>query len=176
MLQTATATHPPVRPGDCVFVALDTPDAARAQRLVEALRGEVGGIKIGNELFTAQGPEGVRAVAGGERLFLDLKFHDIPNTVAGAVRSATRLRPFCLTLHVAGGRAMMEAAARAARASVVKFASIPCSQNPPCGAPHYRRWCRPVCCRGRGPHNQQSICGYSGPRRNAGLCTICRDR
>ena len=111
MLQTTTATHPK----DRVFAAIDTPDTARAAQLVAALRGEVGGIKIGNELFTAQGPEGVRALAGAARLFLDLKFHDIPNTVAGAVRSATRLRPFCLTLHVAGGRAMMEAAARAAR-------------------------------------------------------------
>jgi orotidine-5'-phosphate decarboxylase len=100
---------------DRVFVALDTPEVARATRLVEALRGEVGGVKIGNELFTAQGPDGVRAVAGGERLFLDLKFHDIPNTVAGAVRSAVHLRPFCLTLHASGGRAMMEAAVEAAR-------------------------------------------------------------
>ncbi len=100
---------------DRVFAALDTPDAARAARLVEALRGEVGGVKIGNELFTALGPEGVRAVAGGERLFLDLKFHDIPNTVAGAVRSAVQLRPFCMTLHASGGRAMMQAAAEAAR-------------------------------------------------------------
>ena len=100
---------------DRVFAAIDTPDTARAARLVEALRGEVGGVKIGTELFSAQGPDGVRAVAGGERLFLDLKFHDIPNTVAGAVRSAVHLRPFCLTLHASGGRAMMQAAAEAAR-------------------------------------------------------------
>ena len=115
MPQTATATHPTIRPGDRVFAAIDTPDIAGAARLVEALRGEVGGIKIGNELFTAQGPDGVRALAGGERLFLDLKFHDIPNTVAGAVRSAIRLRPFCLTLHASGGHAMMRAAAEAAQ-------------------------------------------------------------
>ncbi len=111
MSQAAIETHAM----DRVFAAIDTPDAARAARLVTALRGEVGGVKIGNELFTAQGPDGVRAVARGERLFLDLKFHDIPNTVAGAVRSAVHLRPFCLTLHASGGRAMMEAATEAAR-------------------------------------------------------------
>ncbi len=97
-----------------IFVALDTPDLARAARLTRALRGAVGGIKVGKELFTAQGPDGVRAVSGGERLFLDLKFHDIPNTVAGAVRAAVHLRPFILTLHAAGGRAMMQAAREAA--------------------------------------------------------------
>jgi orotidine-5'-phosphate decarboxylase len=115
MSQTTTAAHSASHPKNRVFAAIDTPDVGRAAGLVEALRGAVGGIKIGNELFTAQGPDGVRAVAGGERLFLDLKFHDIPNTVAGAVRSATRLRPFCLTLHASGGRAMMQAAAEAAR-------------------------------------------------------------
>ena len=59
-------------PKDCVFVALDTADLARAARLASALRGTVGGVKVGKELFTAHGPDGVRAVAGGERLFLDL--------------------------------------------------------------------------------------------------------
>jgi orotidine-5'-phosphate decarboxylase len=102
-------------PMERIFVALDTPDLAQAARLTRALRGAVGGIKVGKELFTAQGPDGVRAVSGGERLFLDLKFHDIPNTVAGAVRAAVHLRPFMLTLHAAGGRAMMHAAAEAAR-------------------------------------------------------------
>ena len=98
-----------------VFVALDTPELTRAARLAEALRGVVGGVKIGKELFTAHGPDGVRAVAGGEPLFLDLKFHDIPNTVAGAVRAAVHLRPAMLSLQAAGGRAMMQAAAEAAR-------------------------------------------------------------
>ena len=98
-----------------IFVAIDTPDLGRAAALARDLSGAVGGIKLGKEFFTAHGPDGVRAVAGGERLFLDLKFHDIPNTVAGAVRAAVHRRPFMLTLHASGGRAMMEAAAEAAR-------------------------------------------------------------
>jgi len=98
-----------------VFVALDTPELAQAASLARALRGEIGGVKVGKELFTAQGPDGVRALSGGNRLFLDLKFHDIPNTVAGAVRAATHLRPFMMTLHAAGGTAMMQAAVQAAR-------------------------------------------------------------
>ncbi len=102
-------------PRERVLVALDTPDLARAAALARAVTGLVGGVKLGKEFFTAQGPDGVRAVAGGERLFLDLKFHDIPNTVAGAVRAAVHLRPFMLNVHAVGGRAMMQAAAEAAR-------------------------------------------------------------
>ncbi|MGF1608662.1 MAG: orotidine-5'-phosphate decarboxylase [Kiloniellales bacterium] len=98
-----------------IFVALDTTDLTRAAALARQLAGTLGGVKLGKEFFTAQGPDGVRAVAGGERLFLDLKFHDIPNTVAGAVRAAVHLRPNLLTIHASGGRAMMEAAAQAAR-------------------------------------------------------------
>ena len=98
-------------PKDRVFVALDTPSLERASGLARALSGAVGGVKLGKEFFTAQGPDGARAVAGGERLFLDLKFHDIPNTVAGAVRAAAHLRPFMVNVHAAGGRAMMEAEA-----------------------------------------------------------------
>ena len=98
-----------------IFVGLDTPDLERAAGLSRALAGLVGGIKLGKEFFTAQGPDGVRAVAGGEPLFLDLKFHDIPNTVAGAVRAAVRLRPAIVNVHTAGGPAMMQAAAEAAR-------------------------------------------------------------
>ena len=94
-----------------VFVAIDTPDVARA--LVDAVAGHVGGIKLGLEFFVANGPAGVAALAGLP-LFIDLKFHDIPNTVAGAVRSLAPLRPAVLTVHAAGGRAMLEAAKAAA--------------------------------------------------------------
>lgn len=100
---------------DRVLVALDTPDLARAAALARDLAGTVGGLKVGKEFFTATGPDGVRAAVGGEPLFLDLKFHDIPNTVAGAVRAATHLRPMILNVHAAGGPAMMSAARDAAR-------------------------------------------------------------
>jgi orotidine-5'-phosphate decarboxylase len=97
-------------PRDRIFIALDTHDLARAAALARDLAALVGGVKIGKEFFTAHGPDGVRAVACGERLFLDLKFHDIPNTVAGALRSAVHLRPAFVNVHAAGGRAMLEAA------------------------------------------------------------------
>ena len=100
-------------PRDRIFVALDTHDLGRAAALARDLAGLVGGVKIGKEFFTAHGPDGVRAVAGGVPLFLDLKFHDIPNTVAGALRSAIHLRPAFVNVHAAGGRAMLEAAVQA---------------------------------------------------------------
>ncbi|WP_455374125.1 orotidine-5'-phosphate decarboxylase [Limibacillus halophilus] len=98
-----------------ILVALDTPDLARAAAISEDLKGLVGGMKIGKEFFTANGPDGVRAAVSGQPLFLDLKFHDIPNTVAGAIRSACHLHPMIVNVHAAGGRAMMQAAAEAAR-------------------------------------------------------------
>lgn len=101
-----------------VFCALDTTDVDRAASLAQSLKGHVGGLKIGKEFFTAHGPAGVRRVVPeGTPLFLDLKFHDIPNTVAGAVRAATALSPAILNVHAAGGRAMMEAARTAAQES-----------------------------------------------------------
>tara|TARA_Y100000813_G_scaffold181068_1_gene149860 strand:- start:51 stop:788 length:738 start_codon:yes stop_codon:yes gene_type:complete len=104
-----------LRPADRILVALDTTDAGKALALAEGVKGAVGGVKLGKEFFTAQGPEGVRKVsAAGLPVFLDLKFHDIPNTVAGAVRAAVPLRPFMLNVHASGGRAMMEAAVKAA--------------------------------------------------------------
>ena len=103
-------------PKERVFVALDTPAVDRAVDLAGRLKGHVGGIKIGLEFFMAQGLEGARRVMAeaGLPLFLDLKFHDIPNTVAGAVRSVLPLRPLMLNVHAAGGAAMMRAAAEAA--------------------------------------------------------------
>jgi len=98
-----------------IFVALDTTDVGRAVELARGLKGSVGGVKIGKEFFTANGPEGVhRVTESGLPLFLDLKFHDIPNTVAGAVRAALALNPFVVNVHAGGGRRMMEAAAAAA--------------------------------------------------------------
>ncbi len=100
-------------PQDRVLVALDTPDLARAKSLATALSGLVGGLKIGKEFFTAHGPQGVREVAGDLPLFLDLKFHDIPNTVASALRAAVDLKPLIVNVHASGGEAMMAAAADA---------------------------------------------------------------
>jgi orotidine-5'-phosphate decarboxylase len=98
-----------------VFVALDTTDPLQAKRLAEQVREHVGGLKLGLEYFCANGPEGVRAIAGlGLPIFLDLKLHDIPNTVAGAVRALHALEPAILTVHAGGGRAMLEAAKAAA--------------------------------------------------------------
>jgi orotidine-5'-phosphate decarboxylase len=96
-----------------LIAAIDTTDTARASQLATTLSPYCALIKLGLEYFTANGPGGVRAMAGPP-LFLDLKFHDIPNTVAGAVRAVLPLRPRMLTLHAAGGAAMIEAARRAA--------------------------------------------------------------
>lgn len=99
------------------IVALDTVDTDGAARVAAAVGGRAAAVKLGLEFFAARGPEGVGAVArAGPPVFLDLKLHDIPNTVAGAVRALAPLRPFMLTVHAAGGRAMMRAAAEAAAA------------------------------------------------------------
>lgn len=99
-----------------IFCAVDTTDAVAAAALAARLGGSVGGLKLGLEFFTAHGPEGYRAMAAsGLPIFLDLKFHDIPNTVAAAMRSIAPLAPAITTVHVGGGPAMMRAAAEAAR-------------------------------------------------------------
>ncbi len=108
-------------PKDRILVGIDTPDYERAETLVRSVAGRVGGIKIGKEFFTAQGPDRVRQLIGEQKLFLDLKFHDIPNTVAGALRSSLRMRPAIVNVHASGGRAMMTAAAQAAAEEAAKL-------------------------------------------------------
>jgi orotidine-5'-phosphate decarboxylase len=101
---------------DRLIAALDLPDRDSALAMVERLAGRVGWFKVGLELFVAEGPGLVEEIRGrGHPVFLDLKLHDIPNTVASAVRSAGRLGAGMLTLHASGGRAMLEAARDAAR-------------------------------------------------------------
>lgn len=98
-----------------VFVAIDTSDLVRARELASTLKPVAGGVKLGLEFFCANGPEGVREIASvGVPIFLDLKLHDIPNTVAKAMESLRPIEPAVLTVHAAGGRAMMEAAKAAA--------------------------------------------------------------
>ena len=100
---------------DRLLVALDVETGERALTLVEELRGVAGGFKVGSRLFTLEGPALVRRlVETGARIFLDLKFHDIPNTVAQAVEAAVRTGAWMINVHASGGAAMMQAAARAA--------------------------------------------------------------
>lgn len=97
-----------------LIVALDVPDLAAARTLVRTLRPVVTWFKVGSELFTAGGPAAVAVVHDqGGRVFLDLKFHDIPHTVAGAVSAAARLGVAMMNVHVAGGEAMLRAAVEA---------------------------------------------------------------
>ena len=116
-----------------ILCAIDTPDIARARTLIAATGGLIGGVKLGLEFFTANGPAAVREAAAGQAaVFLDLKLHDIPNTVAGAVRAALPLDPLLLTLHCAGGAAMMRrglrpkamAATSSMRASAMTISGI----------------------------------------------------
>ncbi len=102
-------------PANPVFCALDTTDSVRAATLAHSLKGAVGGLKLGLEFFYACGHAGYRTVAeAGLPLFLDLKLHDIPNTVAGGVRALLPLKPSIMTIHAGGGLAMMKAAVEAA--------------------------------------------------------------
>lgn len=98
-----------------IYVAIDTTDLARARELATRVHNHVGGIKLGLEFFSAHGQHGVREMAAlGLPIFLDLKLHDIPNTVAKAIQALSGLQPAILTVHAAGGLAMMEDAKAAA--------------------------------------------------------------
>src|ERR1700743_1121896 len=108
-----------------ILCAIDTPDLGRAKELIAAAARGVGGVKLGLEFFTAHGPAGIRGAAGAQKnLFLDLKLHDIPNTVAGAVKSSLALDPLLLTIHCAGGPAMMRAAIEARGAARTKIVGV----------------------------------------------------
>jgi orotidine-5'-phosphate decarboxylase len=98
-----------------IYVAIDTPDIERAKLIAAKVKGHVGGLKLGLEFFSANGRAGIREMAALDMpIFLDLKLHDIPNTVAKAVQALRPLKPAILTVHAAGGRAMMEDAKAAA--------------------------------------------------------------
>src|SRR5262245_40183979 len=117
---TSMASEP--TPADRLLVALDVDALEDAAALLDRLHGLVTGCKIGSQLYTAAGPPAVELARKHDlRVFLDLKFHDIPNTVAGAVREATRLGVFMLTLHASGGVEMMRAAAESARTAAAEF-------------------------------------------------------
>jgi len=124
--QLATAVNAPQSAREKVLVALDVESTAEALRLADTLRGSVGGFKIGSRLFTSEGPTIVRTLTDrGERVFLDLKFHDIPNTVATAVAAAAELGVWMVNVHASGGTAMMRAAHEAAHEAAAKRNSRP---------------------------------------------------
>ena len=145
-----------------ICVALDTPDLDRARALAKALKPHVGYLKIGMEFFYAHGAKGYEAVAAeGLPIFLDLKLHDIPNTVAEGMRSLMRLSPSpaIINLHASGGMAMMQAAAEAVGGARQAHCRDPFDQ------PFQRRHL------GRG---LQCETGYGRPRRRT--CKACQSR
>ncbi|WP_262693302.1 orotidine-5'-phosphate decarboxylase [Kordiimonas aquimaris] len=115
-----------IPPHERIFCALDTVDVGEAVSLADKLRGVVGGIKLGLEFFCANGADGYKRVHEmGLPIFLDLKFHDIPNTVAGAIRAVAPLAPHILTIHTQGGPEMMRRASETAREEAGKLGISP---------------------------------------------------
>lgn len=109
-----------------VFVALDFPDGPAAWKMVESLRSVNPYFKVGLELFVSEGPAFVRKLVAADcKVFLDLKFHDIPNTVAGAVRSTVRTGAGWINVHSGGGSHMMRAAAEAAKEEAIRLGLVP---------------------------------------------------
>src|SRR3954471_23381825 len=117
-MTTPPASKPSVSARDRLIVALDVASAVEAQKLVTSIGNNAAIYKIGKQLFTSEGPGLVRDLVGsGRKVFLDLKYHDIPNTVASAVRAAADLKVHMLTVHALGGSKMLQAAAEAAAQS-----------------------------------------------------------
>ena len=116
MTQASRAIDTTLKPKERIIVALDVPDAERARSIVSELKDSVGAFKVGLQLFTASGPEFVRElVDSGAKVFLDLKFHDIPNTVAKAAVEAARLGVWMFNIHASGGNEMMRRTAEEVR-------------------------------------------------------------
>ena len=109
-----------------IFCALDSADVKIVRSLAQTIAGAVDGLKLGLEFFTAQGPDGIREIAKlGLPIFLDMKLHDIPNTVAGAIRSLAPLAPYYLTLHAGGGEEMLRAARATAYEEATRLSLTP---------------------------------------------------
>jgi len=117
MTTSAAATTNIEDPSEKIIVALDVATADEARVLVEELSGKVGAFKVGLQLFVAAGPEFVREIAAENRVFLDLKFHDIPNTVANAAVEAAKLGVWMMNVHAIGGREMMKRTVEAVRST-----------------------------------------------------------
>ena len=115
-----------IDPKDTILVALDVETRDSALALADSLRGSVGGFKIGSRLFTSEGPSVVRALTDrGDRVFLDLKYHDIPNTVSTAIAAASQLGVWMVNVHASGGINMMRAARDAAHESAARTGKQP---------------------------------------------------